>query len=345
MLCSEQMNTSTEKMRIRATIASAFFVAVLGTASAEATIVRFETVMGNFDVRLFDGAMPRSTANFLQYTTANKYNGTVVHRNSDTSDTSGGPLRDFVIQGGGYSFIDPTPPNTTITYATVVKFPAIADEPGGGVKGLSNLRGTIAMAKSGPNTVTSEWFINQGNNSFLDDPTRSDGGFSAFGAVLGNGMTVVDAIGDLPLPPEFGFSIGSPFSELPLRNFTGNSISQIRVANTVTVTSVHTLNFAKGDYDFNGKVDSADYMVWKNSFGSTTAAEADGNGNGKVDAADYTIWRDSFGQMSGPGSGSASGVPEPASFALLLLAAGVLLVWSRRRIWRRFSGTPVVSAA
>ena len=95
------------------------------------------------------------------------------------------------------------------------------------------------MAKSGPDTVTSQWFINQADNSFLDDPTRpGDGGFSAFGEVLGDGMTVVDAIGDLPLPTDFGFAISPPFNDLPLRNFNGNSIEEIRVANTVVVSSI-----------------------------------------------------------------------------------------------------------
>jgi cyclophilin family peptidyl-prolyl cis-trans isomerase len=320
-----------------AALVAAALMGLFAPPPARATIVRFETVMGNYDVRLFDTAMPRSTTNFLQYVTTNKYNGTAIHRNSDTSDMPGGPLRDFVIQGGNFTFIDPTPPNTTISYSQVALNAPIADEPGGGVKGLSNLRGTIAMAKSGPNTATSQWFINQGNNSFLDDPTRSDGGFAAFGAVLGNGMTVVDAIGDLPLPTDFGFSISPPFSELPLRNFTGNSITQVRVANTVTVTSVHVVNFATGDYDFNGVVNNADYTVWKNSYGSTTNAAADGNGNGIVDAADYTIWRDTLGQTGATGSGAAAAVPETRSLLPLLLAAPALWMAARRKIRARLS--------
>jgi cyclophilin family peptidyl-prolyl cis-trans isomerase len=258
-----------------------------------------------------------------------------VHRNSDTQDTAGGPLRDFVIQGGGYYLQDPVPPNTTITYSQVNTIAPIADEPGGGVTGISNLRGTIAMAKSGPNTVTSQWFINQGNNSILDSPLRSDGGFAAFGAVLGNGMTVVDAIGDLPIPTDFGFTIGSPFNELPLRNFSGNSISQIRVANTVTVSQVRVLNYLAGDYDFNGTVNQADYTVWRNTLGSTTNAAADGNGNGKVDAADYVLWRKTLGQSGGPGAGSGAGldsfgVPEPSSGILILLVGAMLTLYRAR---------------
>ncbi len=309
-------------LAVRKSIALLFLLAVVSCCAsvAEATVLRFETVMGNFDVRLFDTAMPRSVTNFLSYVTANKYNGTVVHRNSDIADPV---LRDFVIQGGGFSFTDPTPPATVMTYTQVATNAPIADEPGGGVTGLSNLRGTIAMAKSGPDTVTSQWFINQGNNSTLDNPARPDGGFSAFGAVLGNGMDVVDAIGDLPIPNNFGFSIGSPFNDLPLRNFSGTSINQVRVQHTVTVTKVSVLNLPAGDYDFNGTVNAADLNVWKASFGSTTAVEADGNGNGRVDVADYVIWRNTFGQtFSGNGASLGFGsVPEPTTGALALFTA------------------------
>ena len=209
-----------------------------GSQAATGTIVRFETVEGNFDVELFDEFMPRTVANFLDYVTEGRYDGSVVHRNSDTADPE---LRDFVIQGGGFFLEDPVPPASTIAWSEVSTNPPIDDEPGGGVPGLANLRGTIAMAKSGPNTATSQWFINQGDNSFLDDPQRSDGGFAAFGTVIGNGMSVVDAIGDLPLPPDFGFTIALPFSELPLRNFAGGSIDDIREIHTVVVQQVYVV--------------------------------------------------------------------------------------------------------
>lgn len=320
-------------------LAAIAFAAALGAFSRDcraATIVRFTTVMGNFDLKLFDTKMPRSTANFLTYVNTNKYNGTVVHRNSDTNDGSG--LRDFVIQGGGFSFTDPVAPATVMSYANVATNAPILDEPGGGVPGPSNVRGTIAMAKSGPNTVTSQWFINQGNNSFLDDPTRSDGGFAAFGIVLGNGMAVVDAIGDLPLAPDFGFSISSPFNDLPLRNFSGNSLSQVRVANTVTINSVRVLNLSAGDYNRDGIVNTADYAVWKADFGSTTKRDADGNDDGVVNAADYVIYRNTFGQTTVPGSGSGDlsvgAVPEPASLGLLVVAAGFLAASARTRTRR-----------
>jgi peptidyl-prolyl cis-trans isomerase A (cyclophilin A) len=206
----------------------------LAGADAPRTTLRFDTVLGSFDVELFDDLMPRTVVNFLSYVQADRLDGTVVHRNADT----GAPPRDFVIQGGGFFIMDPVPPGTVITQSSVVPDPAIPDEPGSGVAGPSNLRGTIAMAKSGIDTVTSQWFINQGDNSFLDDPARPDGGFSAFGMVLGNGMTVVDAIGDLPLPADFGFGINAPFNDLPLRDFSGDSIEDIRVIHMVVVNSI-----------------------------------------------------------------------------------------------------------
>ncbi|MCA9186567.1 MAG: hypothetical protein KDA99_13155, partial [Planctomycetales bacterium] len=86
-----------------------------------------------------------------------------------------------------------------------------------------------------------------------------------------------------------------------------------------------------GDYNGNGSVDAADYTVWKDNFGSTSALDADGNGNGTVDAADYTIWKDNFGNIAGAAANVAS-VPEPSSIAIALLS---LLFGYRLRCQRR----------
>ncbi|MEZ6098270.1 MAG: dockerin type I domain-containing protein [Pirellulaceae bacterium] len=81
-----------------------------------------------------------------------------------------------------------------------------------------------------------------------------------------------------------------------------------------------------GDYNGNGTVDAADYTVWKDSFGSTTALAADGNGDGTVDAADYTVWKDNCGI----GAGVAS-VPEPAAGATwMAIALSSLLAFRNR---------------
>jgi cyclophilin family peptidyl-prolyl cis-trans isomerase len=307
--------------------------AAAAPAAQAATVVRFATVMGDFDIQLFDSQMPRTVANFLRYANANRYNGTVIHRNSDTADTTGGPMRDFVIQGGGFTLVDAQP---VLRRRDVVRSPAptpnpdppITDEPGGGVAGPSNVRGTIAMAKSGPNTVTSQWFINQGDNSILDSPTRSDGGFSAFGAVLGNGMAIVDAIGDLPLPSNFGFSIPAPFNDLPLRNFGGNSIDDIEIPHLVRVTSVRVLNLRPGDFDRSGLVDQADLAILQANFGLATGAlvdDGDADMDGDVDGEDLTLWQENLGRTSS----LAASVPEPQ--AATLAAIGLAALRRRRR--------------
>jgi serralysin len=78
-----------------------------------------------------------------------------------------------------------------------------------------------------------------------------------------------------------------------------------------------------GDYNLDGKVDAADYSVWRDSLGRVgSGLAADGNGDGRIDANDYALWRTHFG-TSASGSASIVGggsVPEPASGVLVLLA-------------------------
>lgn len=306
-------------------------IGVLCAASAPAnaqTIVRFDTVMGSFDIQLFDNVMPVTVQNFLGYVSADRYAGSVVHRNSDTADPI---LRDFVIQGGGFYLHDPTPPGQVIGATAVTTDPPINDEPGGGVTGPSNTRGTIAMAKSGPNTVTSQWFINQGDNSFLDNPLRPDGGFSAFGKVLGDGMTVVDAIGDLPIPADFGFFINAPFNDLPLRNFSGTSITDIRVQHTVVVNSVSVVTPLPGDFNLDGVVDADDHRLLELGYGLTTGAlydDGDADFDGDVDGADVRIWQLAF---SAAATAGVAAVPEPAFLTLISSLTIAAACQGRRR--------------
>jgi hypothetical protein len=103
---------------------------------------------------------------------------------------------------------------------------------------------------------------------------------------------------------------------------------------SLTLTAVPQL---AGDFNKNGTVGPEDYLVWKNSFGSTTDLAADGNGDHVVDAADYTVWRDHLG-AHGAGAGAArvasvaAAAPEPASAVMLAIGAGFLLA---RAKWRR----------
>ncbi len=175
---------------------------------AEATVVEFQTVLGNFEVNLYDNATPITVTNFLNYVNNGAYTGAIMHRSEPG----------FVVQGGGFRF-DQTWPATGIATN-----PAITNEPV-----FSNLRGTIAMAKSSqPNSATNQWFFNLANNSANLDIQNS--GFTAFGEVVGNGMDVVEAIAALQR-----FNFGSPFGALPLLSDNGGNPD---ATNLVIVTAV-----------------------------------------------------------------------------------------------------------
>jgi hypothetical protein len=77
-----------------------------------------------------------------------------------------------------------------------------------------------------------------------------------------------------------------------------------------------------GDYNDNGTVDAADYVVWRNTLGSPTVLDADGDADGDVDEHDYKVWRATFGNTAPAGALiQAAAVPEPAGIFLIMLAA------------------------
>ncbi|MEM9753958.1 MAG: peptidylprolyl isomerase [Planctomycetota bacterium] len=275
------------------------------SATAEATIVRFETVLGDIDVRLFDTATPASVANFLNYVTDGDYDDSFIHRAPPG----------FVLQGGGFRWLE-----NDANVSSVPTDAPVVNEPG-----LSNLTGTLAYAKLGgdPNSATSGWFFSVGDNSANLD--FQNGGFTVFGSVVGDGLDVIDDLAALSL-----VNAGGAFTTLPvLDTFAPPTVFR---EDLVFVNTIVELSLSEGDYDFDGDVDLDDYAVWQSEFGNSLRIidqptdiemNADGNGDGVVDAADYTVWRDSFN------AASASAVPEPLS--AMLAALGALSVPLRRR--------------
>ena len=88
-----------------------------------------------------------------------------------------------------------------------------------------------------------------------------------------------------------------------------------------------------GDYNRDGVVGAADFIVWRKALGQAgNDLAADGNGNNEIDPGDYNIWRTNFGRMAEGGAGTSShgAVPEPAS-ALLLLIGATIRNWRLRK--------------
>lgn len=182
-----------------------------GLPDVAGTVVQVDTVLGRFNLELFDDT-PLSKANFLAYIESGRYNNTIVHRS----------VAGFVVQAGGYF--------ARLPLEHIPTFGAVRNE-----FRRSNVRGTVAMAKVGgdPNSATSEWFVNLANNNAANLDNQN-GGFTVFARVIGNGMSVVDQIAALPR-----YNVDS-FSDFPLRNVQSGQ-SQVLTSNFVTVTSVTTI--------------------------------------------------------------------------------------------------------
>jgi len=167
------------------------------------TVVRFDTAtptgVQSFFAEIFDAdgerrirTTPTTATNFLGYVDRGDYDGSFIHRS----------IPNFVIQGGGFN-------ESGGLVDAVTAGPPIENEPGN-----SNVRGTLAMAKLGgdPDSATNQWFINLADNSANLD--AQNGGFTVFGRVVGDGMSLVDTLAALPT-----YVFSSPFNDLPLWNY------------------------------------------------------------------------------------------------------------------------------
>ncbi|MDQ6623039.1 MAG: peptidylprolyl isomerase, partial [Verrucomicrobiota bacterium] len=201
-------------------------------ASAAAQLT---TPLGTMNFTLDGETAPITVANFLNYVNSGNYFKVDPKNGQLASTFFHRAVSGFVIQAGGFlSTLDPTASNGVIQPTAVTTFPAIQNEPA-----ISNTRGTIAMAKlSGdPNSATSQWFINLADNSANLD--NQNGGFTVFGRVAGNGMTVADNIVALPK-----YAGPAPFDTLPVRNYTSGN--PVRPENLVTIpgfTQISPLTF------------------------------------------------------------------------------------------------------
>jgi peptidyl-prolyl cis-trans isomerase A (cyclophilin A) len=159
--------------------------AVAAASAATNNAVCMLTTQGEIVVELYPDKAPITVANFLQYVAAKRYDNTLYHRVVNSSI--------FVVQGGGY----------TTDGVEVTAYPMIKIE---NDKGLSNVRGTIAMARlpsANPDTATSQFFFNTADNSAcLDAGKKTNGcdpnGYAVFGKVIA-GLDTMDKIAGVPL--------------------------------------------------------------------------------------------------------------------------------------------------
>ena len=167
-------------------------------ASAWGTVCML-TSSGEIVVELYDTYSPQTVANFYKYVAAGFYSNTLIHRVD----------RDFVIQGGGY------------TSGMVTKPALYAPIKLESNNGLSNLRGTLAMARrSDADSATSQFFFNVVDNTSLDYQSPANPGYAVFGRVV-SGMDVVRRIWDAPRSPTKGEGVmkGQLF-EVPVKVLT-----------------------------------------------------------------------------------------------------------------------------
>ncbi|MFN3188692.1 MAG: peptidylprolyl isomerase [Candidatus Paceibacteria bacterium] len=143
-------------------------------------VVVLETNRGTIEIELYKDLMPVTAGNFEQLVSEGFYDGIQFHR----------VINGFMIQGGDPNTKGPN----ALLYGTGGPGYSIQDEHIANEL-LSNVRGTISMANSGPNSGGSQFFINLGDNSSLDfnDMRQPQSKHPVFGRVI-KGMDVVDAI-------------------------------------------------------------------------------------------------------------------------------------------------------
>ena len=178
--------------------------------------LNYDNSAHTLDIELFDGVTPLTVATFLDYVDSGKYNGSFFTRS----------VQNFIIQTGGYTFRPSSPGNflRPISEKTGLEIVPLEDsspvENEYSLTTLTNIRGTVSMAKVAHNTAAAsgEWFINLNDNRTNLD--NQNGGFTVFGQIIDDGMILADEISSYPLHPSAGGALGSSFSDLPVVNYT-----------------------------------------------------------------------------------------------------------------------------
>jgi len=166
-------------------------------AKAPPVYVKLITNKGDILLELYPDKAPKTVANFVQYVQDGFYDGTIFHR----------VIPSFMIQGGGFD-------------RDLMRKPTRAPIENEAANGLKNLRGTIAMARTGdPHSATAQFFINVQDNPALDytGPQNSrTWGYAVFGKVI-DGMDTVDTIRFQPTEARGPFRRDVPIKDMVIK--------------------------------------------------------------------------------------------------------------------------------
>ncbi len=295
-------------------------LSVVASTACANIIVRFDTSLGQFDIELFDTETPDTVQNFLNYINRGDYIDSFFHRLAD----------EFVLQGGGFAvYPDGAGAIWPVEHGAATKWidkiPTVEPIDNENEYNRSNLRGTIAMAKTpgDPDSATSEFFFNLVDNVFLDS---NNGGFTVFAEVIGTGMDVVDLLASQQIWPN-GSSIHNAFGELPLIDFTDGD--PLRRDHLLMINHIIILpdTGVPGDANGDGITDIVDLTALAANWGiegGATLLQGDFNGDGDVNRVDFGYVWIGWGLID-DGGGT---IPEPVGLALMGIGSLVLI---RRR--------------
>jgi cyclophilin family peptidyl-prolyl cis-trans isomerase len=292
-------------------IGLATVLALLTTTGAFAQTMRFTTNVGSFDMELNpnnDANLQPLVDNIVAYIGLGKYHFSAVNR---AADGNAGTSDDFVLQMGGFMGFPSTPDLWASLHTPVEKLNdgVVVDGNGDGTvdfSAISNTRGTISLAlQSGqPNSGTSSFFINLGDNNFLDSQ-----GFVPFARI--SDMTTIDKIMQLTqrdLSGQIGQSGNLAYTDVPITED----------GRIVVVKSVQVIDAAE-DFSFVGPIMNHLKLVASNEAAAAAAALA---------AQTQVVADPLVTEAAAP---AVSAVPEPSTVALGALGLLGAFLAARRK--------------
>lgn len=292
-------------------IGLATVLALLTTTGAFAQTMRFNTSVGSFDMELNpnnDANLQPLVDNIVAYIGLGKYHFSAVNR---AADAQPGTADDFVLQMGGFMGFPTNPDFWASMHTPIEKLNdgVVVDANGDGTvdfSAISNTRGTVSLAlQSGqPNSGTSSFFINLGDNNFLDSQ-----GFVPFARI--SNMATIDKIMQLTqrdLSGQIGQSGNLAYTDVPLTDD----------GKIVVVKSVQVIDAAE-DFSFVGPIMNHLKLVADNEAAAAAAALA----------AQSQVAADPIAaEAAAP---AVSAVPEPSTVALGALGLLGAFLAARRK--------------